>query len=112
MLIIRNKKAVDLAKESGISKSIISELISGKRSGASTETLKKIAHNLGVRVDYFIEDNVIGPAEILEHLTDEEKAFVVDDGNAPFIKVSMEAAKNGISAKQLSYLIKAIVDNS
>ena len=112
MLIIRDKKAVELANESGVSKSIISELISGKRSGASTETLKKLSKVLGVNVAYFIEDDVIGPAEILQHLSDEEKAFVIDENNVPFIKLSREAAKNGVTPKQLEYLIKAILENS
>lgn len=112
MLIIRNRKAVELANESGVSKSIISELISGKRSGASTETLKKLAKVLGVRVDYFIDGNVIGPVEILQHLSDEEKAFVVDENNVPFIKLTSEAARKGLTPKQLDYLIKAILENS
>ena len=112
MLIIRDKKAVELANESGVSKSIISELISGKRSGASTETLKKLAKILGVNVNYFIEDNIIGPVEILQHLSDAEKAFVVDENNVPFIKLTSEAAKKGLTPKQLEYLIKAILENS
>jgi len=110
LMRIRSLKQNVLAKKAGISQSLVSEILNGKRTNVSLETLQKIANALNIHVMYFIEQDTIGPGEILNHLTEEEKKFVMDRHSAPWIKMSSEAAKEGITAEQLSNIVKTIVE--
>ena len=48
----------DLAEKSGVSRSIINALETGKRDTTTTETLSKLASAMGVKVgDIFFADN-------------------------------------------------------
>jgi len=59
---------------------------------------------------YFIEQDITRPEEILSHLTEEEKTFVMDTHSASWIRMSSEAAKEGITAEQLSNIVKTIIE--
>jgi len=110
LMSIRGLKQNVLAKKAGISQSLVSEILNGKRTNVSLETLQKISAALNIHVMYFIEQDTIGPGEILTHLTEEEKKFVMDRHSAPWIKMSSDAAKEGITAEQLSNIVKTIVE--
>jgi len=112
LMEIRDMKSAELARITNVSPGLLSEVMSGKREKVSDATIEKLAKGLGINKLYFLETDTIGPAEILKHLTEEERDFVLDPVAAPFIKLTREAAKNGITPKQLEYLIKAILENS
>lgn len=50
----RGLSASDLSRATGISRSTLSLLLSGKRSDTTTATAAKISHALGVSVDYLL----------------------------------------------------------
>lgn len=112
LLTLRDMRPSELARKAKISQSVISEVLSSKRDNLSLDTLKKISKALGINMLYFMESDTVGPMKILEHLTEEEKAFVVDEFNAPFIKLTARAAKEGLTSEQLGFLIKAVLKHS
>ena len=112
VLELRDMRPVDLARSSGVSAGLISDLLNGKRDGVTLNTATKLASALGVNVLYLVEDDTLGPAVILEHLSKEEQAFVMNKHNAPFIKLTKKAAKEGLTPEQLDFLIKAILKHS
>lgn len=112
ILEVRNMSQAELAKKSNVSPGLISEILSGKRKNVSLPTLKKIAKGVGIDVKFFLEPDIVGPREILGHLTEEEKLFVIDEENAPFIRLTAQAARKGLTPKQLEFLIRAVVENS
>ncbi len=112
ILELRDMRPSELSKQSGISSGLLSEVLSGKRDNISLATLKRMADTLGIDVKFFLEPDIIGPTEILSHLSEKDKTFVIDPHNAPFIALTAEAARKGLTPKQLDYLIRAVVENS
>ena len=112
LMEIRDIKSAELARIAKVSPGLLSEVMSGKREKVSDTTIEKLAKGLGIDKLYFLDADTLGPAEILSHLSEEERNFVLDPHAAPFIKLTREAAKNGLTPKQLDFLIKAILENS
>lgn len=110
LLGIRGMNQAALARKSGISTGLISEYISGKRPDMTVTTLKKIADALGIHPAYLIEELTIGPADILPHLTVEQREFVLSKESLPWIKVSQEAEKTGITPEKMQSIIKLILE--
>ena len=111
MLRIRDMKPVDLAKLSGISPAIISRIISEKRDSITTDTLKKIAKALSIHPAYFLEDDVIGPEELLKHITNpKDREFILSQEGAMWVKLTREAAESGLSPDKIRKLIEILKD--
>lgn len=111
MLEIRKMQQKELSERSGVSRSIISELISGKRDTMNTDTLIKLARALNVHPNYFLEENTIGPAVILEHLDRKNVEFVAEEKSAPYIVLSRRAAEAGIEPEQIEKLIDILIES-
>lgn len=90
--------------------SLVSEILNGKRPHISLETMQKIAKALNIHIMYLIEQDATRPEEILSHLTEEEKQFVTSKHSVPWIKMSSDAAKEGITPEQLSNIVQTIIE--
>ena len=114
MLEIRDMIPAELARNAKISPGLLSNILSGKRESVNIDTAKKMAKALGVHVLYLIEEegHTIGPTEILRHLPEKDRAFVINETSAPFIKLTARAAKEGLTPEQLDFLISAVLKHS
>lgn len=111
MLKLRQMTQADLAKTSGLAKSLVSELVNGKKDSVNMDTVIKLAKALNVHPNYLIEENTIGPAVILEHLDKKHIAFVSDKKSAPYIVLSKKAAEAGVSPHKLEKLLEVFIDS-
>lgn len=110
ILELRGMTQSELAKKANISKGVLNEICNNKRTSAMLDTVLKIAKALGIRAAYFIEDDTLGPAEILPHLTTAEKNFLIEKDNLPWIKLSQEAKKKGVNPERLRQLIDIMTE--
>ncbi len=105
LLEIRGMNQADLAKRCEMSSGLISEYINNKRTGMNVVTLQKISKALGIHASYFLEDEVIGPADILPHLTEEERDFVLNKKSLPWLKVTQEAERKGLTPEKIRQMV-------
>lgn len=110
LLSIRGISQAELARRSGISTGLISEYVNAKRDDMTVTTLKRLADALGIHPAYLIEEPTIGPADILPHLTGEQRDFILSRESLPWIKVSQEADKTGITPEKMQSIIKLILE--
>ena len=109
LLEIRDMKQMDLARATGISSGHISDLCNNKKTSVMVDTLQKIARALNIHSAYFLEDDTIGPADILPHLTEEQREFVLDPKRSlPWIGISEEADRKGMSPDKIRQIIKIV----
>lgn len=106
ILELKEMKQADLAKAAGLSTGVLSEICTNKRTSVTTETLKKIAKALDIHPAYFLEDDATGPKDLLSYLPEEERKFVIDSKNLPWIKLTAEAKKKGLSPDKVRQIIE------
>jgi transcriptional regulator with XRE-family HTH domain len=107
LLAIRDMKPADLHRATGLSTGLISDICNDKRTSVTIDTLRKLAKALNIHPAYFLEDRTVGPADILPHLTDEQRRFVLDPKRSlPWLGVGLEAEKLEITAKKIQEIIK------
>ncbi len=111
LIEIRDITQLELAQRSGLTPALISMLLNGKSKDIMLNTAKSLAVALGVHPAYFIIDEVLGPADILPHMTEEQKDFVLKSDSLPWIKLSQEAAEKGVSPETVKKVIELIVSS-
>jgi transcriptional regulator with XRE-family HTH domain len=108
MLKIRDMTISELSRESTISKGALSEMVSGKRATITT-TLQKLAKALRIHPAFFLEDDTVGPGELLENIVDEEdRRFILSEEGALWIKLTREAAESGISIDKMKAIMELL----
>lgn len=65
---------------------------------------------LGINVYYFLGDDVIGPKQILSRLNVFDQQRIMNGELAPFIRISKEQAKRGITEEELDSLIQVMLE--
>lgn len=65
---------------------------------------------LGINLYYFLGDDVIGPKRILSRLNVFDQQKLLTGDLAPFLRVSKEQAKNGISDEELDAMIQVMLE--
>lgn len=109
MLKIRDMTISELSRESTISKGALSEMVSGKRATITTNTLQKLAKALRIHPAFFLEDDTVGPGELLENIVDEEdRRFILSEEGALWIKLTREAAESGISIDKMKAIMELL----
>lgn len=110
LLEIRGMTQSELSKQSGISSGLISEYVSNKRTEMTVNTLRRIAETLRIHPAYFLEDDTIGPADMLPHLTEEEREFVLNRQKLPWVKIAHAADKKGLAPAKIRQIIDIILE--
>ena len=64
----------------------------------------------GINVYYFLGDDVIGPKRILSRLNVFDQQKLMSGELAPFLRVSKEQAKRGVSDEELDALIQVMLE--
>ena len=94
----RNLTARELSERSGVARSLISQLETGKRDSTSIDTVYRLAKALDVPISYFFSEktNHSSPSEIHEE-------------TQPYLDTLEKAKKAGISPELLNELIDLIL---
>ncbi|MEA4900340.1 helix-turn-helix transcriptional regulator [Desulfitobacterium sp.] len=106
---IRNYTARQLSELSGIARSLISQLETGKRQSTSMDTIYRLAKALDVPVSYFMaeesDEGIPAPynqAHSISH-------FVINEDTLPYMSTLQKAQKAGITPELLNEFIDLIV---
>lgn len=72
--------------------------------------VQAISLAMGINVYYFLGDDVIGPKRILSRLNVFDQQKLMNGELAPFLRVSKEQAKKGVSDEELDALIQVMLE--
>lgn len=108
LMEIRMMTAADISRASGLSEASISAILKGKSTDPKLSTIEKLAKALRISPEYFFETNTFGPADLLSHMTPEERKIVLDDKYLPWVKLTKEAMDKGIPPETIRQLIHII----
>lgn len=101
-------KQKELSILSGVSQAVISDLVKNKTENAQLDTIQRLAKALKVHPAYFIETDTLGPADIIYHLTEEDRDFILQSDSLPWLKLSRDAAQKGVSPETVKKVIDII----
>ncbi len=109
---LRELTADELAKLSGVSRSYILLIESGKRSEVSSKITDKLATSLRVNPDYFKIENASLPTEILPDLPQEIIELILSADSMPYLKLTEKAKKSGLSPVALEKIIDILIEGA
>jgi len=105
LLELRQMSQEELSKITGISVSTISKIVNDKKQDLKMSTIEKLAKALRINPDYFFVELTFGPKDLFEHLTQEERQFLLDEKNLPWLTLSIEAKEQGLTPKDVEEFI-------
>jgi transcriptional regulator with XRE-family HTH domain len=108
---LRQLTADQLSKASGVSRSYILLIESGKRQEVSIRITGMLARSLRVNPDYFKIENASLPMEILPDLPQEIMALILEADSMPYLKLTEKAKKNGLSPAALEKIIDILIES-
>lgn len=109
---LRNLTAEELSKLSGVSRSYILLIESGKRKEVSSRITAKLAKALRVNPDYFRIENASLPMEILPDLPQEIIEMILSADSMPYLKLTEKAKKSGLSPATLEKIIDILIEGT
>lgn len=112
LLQTRKMSRADLARLTGLSTGLLSDICNNNRTSIVMETAQRIARALGIHPSYFFEEDVVGPANTFAHMTEEQKKIVDRAEFLPWIGISQKAARKGIRPERFEKLIDIIVEDN
>lgn len=107
---LRNLTAEELSKLSGVSRSYILLIESGKRKEVSSKVTAKLAKALRVNPDYFRIENASLPMEVLPDLPQEIIDMILSADSMPYLKLTEKAKRHGLSPATLEKLIDILIE--
>lgn len=107
---IRNFTAEELSKLSGVSRSYILLIETGKRKEVSNKVLGKLAKALRVDVNYFKIDDATLPTDVLPDMPPEIMEMLVSADSMPYLKLTQKAKDSGVSPETLEKIIDILID--
>jgi len=107
---IRDLTAEELSKLSGVSRSYILLIETGKRKEVSNKVLNKLAKALRVDVNYFKIDDASLPTEVLPDMPPEIMEMILSADSMPYLKLTQKAKENGISPETLNKVLDILID--
>ncbi|MGB9792364.1 MAG: helix-turn-helix domain-containing protein [Thermacetogeniaceae bacterium] len=109
---LRNLTAEELSKLSGVSRSYILLIESGKRKEVSSKVTAKLAKALRVNPDYFRIENASLPMEVLPDLPQEIIEMLLSADSMPYLKLTEKAKRHGLSPATLEKLIDILIEGA
>lgn len=107
---IRDLTAEELSKLSGVSRSYILLIETGKRKEVSNKVLDKLAKALRVDANYFKIDDASLPTEVLPDMPPEIMDMIISADSIPYLKLTQKAKESGISPETLNKVIDILID--
>jgi len=107
---IRGLTAEELSKLSGVSRSYILLIETGKRKEVSNKILGKLAKALRVDANYFKIDDAALPTEVLPNMPLDIVEMLVSADSMPYLKLTQKAKDSGVSPETLEKVIDILID--
>lgn len=107
---IRDLTAEELSKLSGVSRSYILLIETGKRKEVSNKVLDKLAKALRVDANYFKIVDASLPTEVLPDMPPEIMDMIISADSMPYLKLTQKAKESGISPETLNKVIDILID--
>ena len=111
----RNIIPAELARQTGLSNALISQILNNPNRKVTFDTISKLSTALDVTPTFFTdfdEEKILGPSEVLNYMTEEQRAFVLTRDNLPYVVLGLQAKKSGLSPDQLEVLMQFLVERS
>ena len=111
----KNMIPAELSRKTGLSNALISQILNQPDRKVTFDTIAKISKALGVTPTYFTEfdeEVLLGPSEVLNYMTEEQRTFVMSKDNLPFVVLGIQAKDSGLSPEQIETLIQFLVEQS
>ena len=91
----RGIKGAQMCRDLGISKSLMTDLKSGRKKGVSAETAQKLASYFGVTVGYLLGEEETKNAPVAEdkRITDDDIKFALFKGDGEITDAMLEEVK-------------------
>lgn len=108
---LRDLSQTEVAKRSGLSTGIVSQIFSGQKTldNLNYSTVRAIAHGLGVHARYLVEEDIISPNEIMPRLPQEIQDFILHNNMAlPWMKLARDADSRNISPQDIQIIIDMV----
>lgn len=105
--VVREISSSELSRRSGVSQSRISEIENG-HGDPSLSTLRKLATVLRVAPAVLLESDVATPFDILDHIPEDLREWMLRQKNLPWIRLNKKAAERGLTPEQVDGLINML----
>lgn len=104
----RKFSARELSERSGVARSLISQLETGKRESTSMDTVYRLAKALDVPISYlFADKSIINP--LVAYKENHSSPSEINEETQPYMDTLLKAQKAGIPPELLNELIDLIV---
>ena len=110
LLELKEMTQADLARLAGVSTGHLSDICTNKKTSLTVNTLKLIADALHIGTAYFLEDNVVGPADFLPHFDEDERKFLLSQKSMPWVKLSKNAFEKGLNPEKIRQIISIMLE--
>jgi transcriptional regulator with XRE-family HTH domain len=107
----RELTADRLSELSGVSRSYILLIESGKRREISSKVTAKLAKSLRVKPSYLTSESGLLTGECLPSLPSDVSQFILDADSLPYLRLAEKARKNELSPTTLDKLISFLIEN-
>ncbi|WP_434511250.1 helix-turn-helix domain-containing protein [Desulfitobacterium sp. AusDCA] len=104
----RNYSARELSERSGVARSLISQLETGKRASTSMDTVYRLAKALDVPVASLFADKSVTDSSIT-YKAKQSTPSEINEENQPYLNTLRKAQKAGIPPELLNELIDLVV---
>lgn len=109
---LRNKKefsARELSERSGVARSLISQLETGKRQSTGMDTIYRLAKALDVPISYFFADESDTESQAPYKSSKDNQNLLIREENQSYLHILQKAQMAGLSPDLLDELIDLII---
>lgn len=100
--------AKELSDLSGVTRSLISELETGKRQSTSADTIDKLARALCVSPSYFFESDYSLSTQITYGIPSDIHEFLLREDSYSYIRIARKAQETGLPPEILEELLDLV----
>lgn len=104
----RNFSASELSDRSGVARSLISQLETGKRQSANVDTLYRLAKALNVPLSYFVSEEPITNRSV-PYKKAQHSELVINEASLPYLDTIEKAQKAGLTPELFDEFIDLII---
>ena len=99
--------AKELAAISGVTRSLISELETGKRQSTSIDTITRLAKALKVSPSYFFDPN-LATAKVVYTVSPDTRDFLMQEDSEPYLRLAQKARELDLPPNLVEELLDVI----
>jgi len=104
----KNLNAAELSQQSGVARSLISQLESGKRQSTSIDTVYRLAKALDVPVASLLAETPVTTSYAAKH-GHQESSLYFKEGDLAYLQTLRKAKEAGLTPELLNELIDVIL---